>query len=60
MEEENNKKQEPPVRVAPEFKARIEKFIKEYGEKKGLKISFVQATQILENKIRKQGGLFIE
>ena len=61
MEEKKKKKDDGSyVRIDPRFKERIETFIKEYEEKKGLKISVLQATHLLEKKISRLGGLIVE
>lgn len=61
MEKENNEEENSKImRVHPFFYDRIENFIKDFKKIKDIKISTTTATRILNEKIKKQGGLIIE
>lgn len=45
------------MNVDSTFKKRVDKFIKDFEEEKGVKLSYTQATKIIDTKIEKIGGL---
>ena len=55
MDEENS----TTIRIHINLKKTIDKFIKEFEKLNGIKISFPEATKIIDDKIDNAGGLVL-
>jgi len=56
---EKNNGNSSAMRVHINFKKRVEKFIEEFLAEKGVEITPVQATKIIDDKIKQKGGLVV-
>lgn len=57
MVEEKTEKDYALINVHRDFKKRIDNFLDEFEKEKGIRLSYSQATKIIDVKIGKIGGL---